>query len=307
MDKIYDLIIIGAGPAGMTAALYALRMDIDLLIFEKNAPGGKMLNTHKIDNFPSQMNVSGGDVAQKMFQQIMELNADIKFSSVDKIESIDEKVKKVISNGEEYFAKTILIATGLKPRRLNVNNYDDFFGKGISTCLVCDGGFYRGKDIAVIGGGNSALEESLFASNIVNKINVINISSELTAFPSIKNSFNKLKNVEVYNDSELIEIKGKDKIESIIIKNNKTNEENEISISGIFTYIGWDTTLDFLDLKKIDNINGVIKIDQFTGKTNIPGVFAAGDIINKSYRQITGAVSEGTNASLSIKKYLEEE
>ncbi len=306
MKKIYDLIIIGAGPSGMTAALYALRMDIDLLIFEKNAPGGKMLNTHKIDNFPSQMNVSGGDVAQKMFEQIMELGAEFKFSNIDKVESINEKVKKVISNGEEYFAKTILIATGLKPRKLNVDSYDKFFGKGISTCLVCDGGFYRGKDIAVIGGGNSALEESLFAANIVNKINIINIADNLTAFPSIKKSFDKLKNVEVFNNSELIKINGDDKIESIEVRDNKTNDIRIIPVSGIFTYIGWDTTLDFIELNSINNINGTVKIDHLTGETNIPGVFAAGDIVNKTFRQITGAVSEGTNAALSIKKYLEE-
>ncbi len=193
----------------------------------------------------------------------------------------------------------------MNPKKLEVKGYDKFFGKGISTCLICDGAFYKNKDILVVGGGNSAIEESLFAANIVNKIYVVNNLDKLTAFPSIVKSFKKLKNVELINNSEVVEIVGDKNIEYVNIKNNKNNEIKKLNVSGVFTYIGWIPSINFIKDKKILNDFNFIKSDLKLNKTDIPGVFAAGDIVDKEYRQITTAISDGTNAALSAKKYID--
>ncbi len=305
--KIYDLIIIGAGPAGLSAAVYATRSDMDTMIIERNAPGGKLLNTHKVDNVLGFQGISGAEMAMNFYKHATDFGVQFVFNEVQSIEDIDGKIKKVIlKDGKAFQTKTIIISTGMNPRKLNVKGYDEFFGRGISTCLICDGAFHRNKEIVVVGGGNSAIEESLFASNIVKKINIVNISDKLTAFPSIIKSFNKLTNVEVLNNSEVIEVYGDGKVEGVKIRNNLTNEINDLKVSGVFTYIGWLPSIDFIkENKELLNEYNFIKKNLKTGETNILGVYSAGDVIDKEYKQISTAISDGTNAALSAKKYLD--
>ncbi len=307
MSLIYDLVIIGSGPAGMSAALYAKRAELNVLIIEKGAPGGKLLNTHKVDNLIGFEGKPGSEIAMKFYEHVNNFAIKYEFSEVISIENIYQKEKKIIlKNNKEIITKSIIIATGMNPKKLDAKGYDQFFGKGISTCLICDGAFYRNKDILVVGGGNSAIEESLFASNIVNKIYIVNNLESLTAFSSIVKSFNKLKNVELINNSEVVEIVGKEKINYVNIINNKTKKITKLNVSGVFTYIGWIPSINFIKDKKILNDLNFVKANLKTNETLIPGVFAAGDIIEKDYRQITTAISDGTNAALSAKKYIDD-
>ncbi len=306
--KEYDVIIIGAGPAGLSAAVYATRAELKTLIIEKGAPGGKLLNTHKVDNLIGFEGKSGADIAVNFYEHATKFGVEFMFDEVvDLINVSKSKKELVLKNGNNVITKTVIIATGMDPRKLDVPGYDKFFGRGVSTCLICDGAFYRGKDILVIGGGNSAIEESLFASKIVNKIYVVNIAKNLTAFPSEINSFNKLTNTEVFNDSQVVSINGDNKIESVTIKNNSTGEEKTILVSGVFSYVGWNPSVTFLsNNKQTLNKFNFVETDNNTLETKINGVFSAGDVNEKKYRQITTAISDGTAAALSAKKYIDE-
>ena len=307
-NKDYDLVIIGAGPAGLTAGIYASRSNMKTLIIERSAPGGRMLNSHKVDNFPGMPEISGADIAKNFYDHAVQLGVEFEFTEVNKIIDID-KTTKIINtlNKKSFKTKAIIIATGTQPRRIDVKNYDKFFGRGLSTCVICDGAFFKNKDIAIIGGGNSAVEESLFIAGTVNKINIINILPEFDAFPSIIESFRKYKNIEEFHNSKVISINGKDNIESITIRNLITQKETEIPLSGVFTYVGSIPSSNFLKGDKtILNENNFINADFETNTTLYPGIFSAGDIVNKKFKQIATAVSDGAKAALSAKKYIDE-
>lgn len=306
MEKI-DLLIVGGGPAGLAAAIYGARANLKTIIIEKGAPGGKLLNTHKVDNYPGFKSLTGTELALKFIDHAESLGAKIENDEVIKISNINKKEKIVIlKSNKKYQTKTIIFAMGMNPKKLPLEEYKTYFGKGISTCIVCDGAFYRNKDIAVIGGGTSASEESLFASKIVKNIYIINLFDKLDVVDSIKKNIEKTKNIHLKFNSELIKINGDGKkIFSITIKNKLTNKIEEISVEGVFTYIGWIPASKFLQKSAILNKDNFITIDYKTGKMGIDGIFAAGDITSKEFHQVSGAVSDGTNAALSAKKYID--
>ncbi|NQX83234.1 MAG: FAD-dependent oxidoreductase [Mycoplasmataceae bacterium] len=306
MNKV-DLVIIGAGPAGLTSAIYASRSGYKTIVIEKSAPGGKMNNTHKIDNYPGLEGKEGWEFSMSFSAQAKNFGAKIIGGDVVEIKNLDSKDSKIVvlKNDIEYMCKTIIIATGLKPKKLEVVGYDKYFGKGISTCVVCDGAFYKGKDIAIIGGGNSAIEESLFVSDLVNKIYIINKFSEFNAEQITLNKLKGLKNIDFFYNTNVIKILGKnDKVSSIKIKNVNTKKEKEINISGIFTYIGWNAENFFIKDKEMLDKNGLLIIDKENMQTKYKGVFAAGDIVSKQFKQVTIATSEGTKSALEAVKYM---
>ncbi|BDV02656.1 MAG: thioredoxin reductase [Candidatus Hepatoplasma vulgare] len=306
MKVDYDVVILGAGPAGLTASIYLSRLSIDNLIIENSVPGGKLLNTFRVENYTGIIGKTGSEIAIDFLNHAKKLGAKILIEEIEKIDDLDKEIKIIYLKDKKIIkTRIVIIATGLTAKKLEINDYNLLFGKGIHTCLICDAPFYKGEKIAVIGGGNSALEESIFAINFVDKLNIVNITNEPTAFEYITKELKENKNVEIYNNSVIKKINHLNgNIKSIIIEDSKTKKEREIKVSGIFTYIGWIPNTSFLPFE-ILNKNKYIIVDK-NNKTKIKGVFAAGDVIEKKYRQLVIATSDGAIAALEAKKYLEE-
>lgn len=291
---MYDLIIVGAGPAGLTSGIYARRANKKVLILEANSYGGAIINTHAIDNYPTQPHINGFDFATKLYEQTKELGAEIKFEKV--VEINDGKYKKVVTNKNTYETKTIILATGSDNRKLGLEKEKEFTGKGVSYCATCDGAFYKGKDVAVIGGGSTALDDAIYLQDIVNKVYLINKNS---SFKDDNGFINKLKdNVEVIYNSNITKLLGEEKLTAIEI-----NNEKEINIDGLFIAVGRVPENEkFASIIKVDE-KGYIIADEDC-HTNIEGIYVAGDNRTKSVRQLTTAVSDGTVAAVEAIKYI---
>lgn len=296
----YDLIIIGAGPAGITAAIYGLRANLNVLIIEKESNGGKLSKTSRIDNYPGISNINGLELAEKFVEQAKSLGATIISGNVTKIDN-DKNI--YLENDESYSAKAIVIATGCNEKMLDIARADEFVGKGISYCAVCDGFFYRNKEIVVIGGGNSALEEAIFLSSIAKKVTIVIRRDEFRADESL---------VEEIKNNDKIEIIYKhlpdslnivnEKIAGLYIKNVDDNQVTLVECQGIFPYIGSYPATSFLDKSLLDEKGYLIVDNNMASKTE--GIFAAGDCIQKQLRQIITACSDGAVAANSAIKYI---
>lgn len=302
MRKI-DLFIAGTGPAGLSAALYASRAGLSVLISEKAAPGGRLINTHKVENYVGAGAVTGVELAMKNIEQATSFGAEILYSGTKHIEKVDNKFIIDMEDGSQVEAKTVFIASGTSSRPLNVPGYKELYNKGVSGCIVCDGAFHRGKEVAVVGGGNSAVEEGLFASDIVEKLHIINIGNELTAEQVTIDNAMKKDNIVFYNNAVTKSINGTDSVESITFE--KDGEEITLPVSGVFVYVGQDANTDFVKDLGITDEWGYIQADPTNMETKIPGLYAGGDVIVKHHRQIATAVGDGTNAALEIKAYID--
>lgn len=305
MEKV-DLVIIGAGPAGLTSGIYASRAGLKTVIIESGPPGGKLNNTYHIENYPGIVQSKGYELAMTLMDQVKNFGGELISGEVIKISNLTSTKEKEVhlSNGKKFITKTIIIAVGMSAKKLDIPGYDKYFGKGVSVCVVCDGAFYRGKDIAVIGGGNSATEESLFAANIVKKLYIINNFPTFKAEETTLKKLDTLDNVELLTNTEIKSINGGDsRITSISVLDKNTNEQKDIEVSGVFTYIGWDPMSNFLKDTNLLDDSGFLTVNK-NGETSIPGIYAAGDILTKTFKQITTAVSDGTNAALSAKEYI---
>lgn len=296
--KIYDSVVIGAGAAGMTAAIYLKRSNLDVLIIEKETPGGVMNLTATIDNYPGLPNVNGMELSNSMYQQIVDLGIEYRNTMAVEIEDKDG-YKLIKTTDNEIKTKTIIIATGRIPRRLGLPNEDSLVGRGISWCAICDGFFFRGRNVAVVGGGNSAIEESLHLTSIVNQLHVINKNDNLKADKILQDRLLAHDNVKLYNNSQVVElIKEEDRLKAI-----KLNSGEEIQVDGIFLYIGFDPDVKCFIKNKIQLENGYIVVDK-NMKTSIDGVYACGDVVKKDVYQITTATGDATIAATSVKEYL---
>ena len=296
---MYDIIIVGGGPAGMTAAIYGASARKKVLILEKDSMGGKILKTNKIKNYPGFEEISGFDYSNNLFNQIKKLGVEVKFEEVLKI----NKDKSIITNKSKYNAGAIIIATGSKNKTLNILNEDKFLGKGISYCATCDGMFFKGKNVAIVGGGNSSISEALYLSNIVKNLYVIYRQKEFK-FDSIDlETLKKKDNVTFIFNSTVSKLNGNEFIESITVKNNEDNNESEISVDGLFISIGF-TPLSSLceEILELSDNGYILSNEECT--TNIDGVFVAGDVRKKSVRQLTTACSDGTIAAIKAFNYL---
>jgi len=300
VNNMYDVIIIGAGPAGLTAAIYALRAKKSVLVFESNMVGGQIVNTLDIENYPVNPHISGYDFATNLKKQAEELGAIIKNEKV--IEVINNNTKIVKTEESVYNAKTIIIASGLENRTLNLPNEVELVGKGISFCATCDGNFFRSKDVAVVGGGNTALEDALYLSNIVNKVYLIHRRNEFRGDAKTVDLIKSKENIELILESNVNSINGENNLESIDVINNEGNIKN-IKVSALFIAIGKKPNIDYL--KGIINTNesGFIISDE-SCKTNVDGIFVAGDIREKKVRQLVTATSDGAVAALEAINYL---
>lgn len=296
-NKIYDSIIIGAGPAGLSAAIYLKRANIDVLVVEKGAFGGKVNYTAIIDNYLGEENVFGPDLAFKFYNHAIENDVDIVSDDIINVTKKDQ-VFIVKSSYEEYLAKTIIVASGTTDKKLDLVNANKFEHHGISYCAVCDGPLYKNKTVAVIGGGNSALEESLYLANIASKVYLIHRREEFRGENKLVDKIKINSNIELKLSSTVVELLGNDKLETIKLSNGET-----LNVSALFPYIGQIANTNFLDFKNLCNESGYIIVNS-NMETCVDGLFAAGDVTNKKLKQIVTATGDGALAATSVIEYL---
>lgn len=293
MNQIFDCIIIGAGISGCTAAIYLKRAGLNILMLEKKAIGGQIINTSEIENYPTITSTDGFTFSENLKKQIKNLNIEIKYEEVLDIKNND--VKEVVTKNNTYLTKNIIIATGRIPRKLDLENENNLLGKGISYCATCDGFFYKNKDVAILGGGNSALEAAIYLSKICNNVTIINRSEKLRADYELINEVKNLNNIKIIYNEQIKELKENNGYLDSLILNNQT-----LKVDGLFIYIGLIPTLPFIKNINLNLENGYILVDNKM-KTNIDGIYACGDIIKKDLYQIITAASEGAIAASNIK------
>ena len=301
--KELDLIIIGGGPAGLTAAIYAGRAKLNTLLLENKILGGQVRNSFTIENYPGFKSIEGGKLADLIQEQAAEFGAVIdEFDLIENIYLSDEE-KTVETETYIYKPKAVIIATGAVPRKLPIKGENEFAGRGIHYCAVCDGAMYEGKNIAVVGGGNSALEEALFLTRFAEKVYLVRRYDYFRGEQSVIDEVFNHPKIEVLLNEDMIEAKGDDFLNSVVLKNTVSKEISELKVDAVFGYIG--TEPKTADIKEYLNLTeqGYIITDEDM-QTNIKGVYAAGDVRDKKFRQITTAVADGTIALLNAEKYI---
>jgi thioredoxin-disulfide reductase len=303
---LYDTIIIGAGPAGMTAAVYASRREMKTLVIGA-ITGGQVAWAGEIENYPGFKSIKSWELIKGMREQVEANGVEIKSEQVEKIEEINDgkgRYFKVKTGAGEYEGRTVVICAGLFPRKLGIPSENRYAGRGISYCANCDGPFYKGKSVAVVGGGNAALDAAEVMSKIAAKVYLVHRSCNFKAFEAVLEEVGKRENVEVLTDSEIEEISGETKIENIRVINNKTGDKREIAVDGVFIEIGRVPNTEFVgDFVSRDD-RGQIIVDELC-RTSRPGVFAGGDVTNVRFKQITVAIGQGTIAALAAYQYLQ--
>ncbi len=302
---MYDVIIIGGGPAGLTASIYTSRAKLKTLILEKMIPGGQVTTTHLVENYPGFPEPINGFLLMSHFQkQAQNFGAEIVISKeVTSIEK-EDKIFKIKTPDNEYKAKAVLIATGAKYKTLGIPGEEKFKGRGVSYCATCDGAFFKDKEVAVIGGGNSALEEALFLTKFVKKVYLIHRRFQFRADKILQDRVKENEKIEPILNYVPVSVNGKDEVESITIEERDTKERKKIKVDGVFFFIGLSPNSEFLkDFVKKDE-NGYIIVNENL-ETNVEGCFAAGDVIKKKVRQIATAVGDGATAGVNIREYLE--
>jgi thioredoxin reductase (NADPH) len=301
----YQLVIIGSGPAGMTAGLYASRAMMKTLILDKMGSGGQMLKTHWIDNYPGFVDgVSSAELTEKMLNQAKRFGLEEKYGEVSFIEAVSRKHFRInLVDGNSIDTNAIIITTGAGPKTLNVPGEKEFTGRGVSYCATCDGFFYRGQDIAVVGGGDSAVQEALFLTKFAKKIYLIHRRDRLRATGVVQEMAFKEPKIELVWNTTIEKINGENEVTGITVKNKISGEIKEIALTGVFIYVGIEPYTDFMgDLIKKDSL-GFIITDEWM-KTSCEGIYAAGDCRAKPLRQIITACGEGATAAYAVEHYL---
>ncbi|SCY04875.1 thioredoxin-disulfide reductase [Butyrivibrio sp. INlla14] len=307
---MYDLIIVGSGPAGLSAAVYAKRAGLKMIIIEKNpVSGGQIIDTYEVDNYLGIPGVNGFDLGMKFREHADKLGAEFVDATVSAIEVVDAgsdtkaPVYKVVTDNGEFESNTVILATGAHHSKLEISGEEEFIGKGVSYCATCDGAFYRGKVTAVNGGGDVAVEDAIFLSRFCSKVYLIHRRDELRATKILQEELFGLENVEVIWDSVVKEIKGEDKVNQLVIENVKTKEVSNVDVDGIFVAIGIRPSTDLVDgLVELDGQGYVVAGED--GATSVPGIFVAGDSRKKRLRQIVTAVADGANAVTAVQDFL---
>lgn len=304
-EKIYDVIIAGAGPAGLTAAVYTSRAALSTLMIERGIPGGQMANTEEVENYPGFDHILGPDLSNKMFEHAKKFGAEYAYGDVTDI--IDGEEYKIVKAGsKEYKARAVIISTGAEWKKLGVPGESELGGRGVSYCAVCDGAFFKGKDLIVVGGGDSAVEEGVYLTRFANKVTIVHRRDQLRAQKILQQrAFDNEKVDFIWNHTvkEIHEENGK--VGKVTLVNTQTGEESEQKIDGVFIYIGMIPLSKPFEKLGITNENGYIETNEQMA-TSVPGIFAAGDVREKTLRQIVTATGDGSIAAASAQHYVEE-
>lgn len=302
---MHDIIIIGAGAAGLTASIYAIRREMKVLVITKDI-GGQMLWTNEIENYPGFSSITGYELIEKMKKQAVDFGVDIREAEVQKIEKQPDGSFIVYTSRDQFSTRAVVVTMGLSPRRLAVPGELELSGRGVTYCATCDGPFFKGKTVAVIGGGNSALDAAELMSKIASKVYLIHRSSEFRAFEALVDEVRQRGNIEIMLNTQIVSIAGTDKVERTIIKDAVSGVETELALDGIFVEIGriasTDVVADYVDRTPQNKI-----IVNSRCETKTPGLFAAGDVTDGEFKQITIATGQGTIAALSAYQFLQKQ
>ncbi len=302
MSETLDLIIVGAGPAGIAAAIYASRAKLSFVILEKSFAGGQIVNTYEIENYPGIKATSGFELSTMFREHAEELDVEFLSEEVREIH-LDADIKTVVTNSTSYKAKTVILATGASWKKLGAPGEDKFSGMGISYCATCDGAFYREKVTAVVGGGDVAVEDAIYLSRLCKKVYLIHRRDELRAVKVLQEHLFKIENIEILWHNEVKEIVGDQAVEGITVVNNQTNTEQELDVDGVFIAVGSDPNSELVKDQVETDAKGWIKTDEDC-ETSVSGVYAAGDLRVKSLRQVLTAASDGAVSVYAAERYL---
>ncbi len=303
---MYDIIIIGGGPAGLTAGLYTTRAKLKSLLLEKGLTGGLVTTTEWVENYPGfEEGILGAELAQKMEKQAVKFGLEITQGNVAKV-TIKDKTKEVtLEDGQKYEAKSIILATGAHPRNLKIEGEDKFRGKGVSYCATCDGAFFKGESIAVVGGGDSAVQEAIFLTKFADTVYIVHRRDKLRAEKILQERAFSNSRIKFVWDSVPEQIAGEAGVNALHIRNVKTDKKTVLHVQGVFIYIGYNPNTEFIaGLANLDKDNYIIADENMS--TSAPGIFAAGDVRSKLLKQIATAVGDGATAAVAAEKYIEE-
>ena len=305
-----DTIIIGSGPAGYTAAIYAARADLNPVMYTGLEPGGQLTTTTEVDNFPGYpQGVDGPTMMNELKEQAERFGTKVKIDFISKVDFSKDKGgihKLYTQNGDEIKSKTVIISTGASAKYLGLPSEQRLIGGGVSACAVCDGFFYKNQDVAIVGGGDTAIEEATYLAKICNNVTMLVRKDHFRASKAMQNRLSNYDNIKVLFNHEVIEVMGENVVDGLKIKSNLTNDVSELKITGLFIAIGHSPNTDiFKGIVDMDD-SGYILTDKTSTKTNIPGVFAAGDVQDKDYRQAVTAAGTGCMAALDAERYLQE-
>ena len=302
--KEYDVVIIGAGPGGMTAAIYTQRAGLKTVMLEKAAPGGKMMTTWEVENYTGMGNVSGYEISEKMFNHTQELGVEYQYGDVTNIKDLGEYKEVETATGEVYKTKAVIIGTGTVPRSTNAPGESRLTGRGVSWCAICDGAFFKDQRIMVVGGGNSAIEEAVYLTKTVEHITVVNILPTLQADKKAIDQAEATGKMDFLLGYEVVSFNGENDLETVTIRHAETKEEQDIPVTGAFVFIGQVPTTEFAKDLGITNKWGYI-VTNADMSTAVPGIYGIGDVIEKELRQIVTAAADGSIAAVAVSKYVE--
>lgn len=303
--KKYDVIVIGAGPGGMTAALYASRANLSVLMLDRGIYGGQMNNTAEVENYPGFKSILGPDLAKEMYESSTQFDAEYAYGNVEKITVAADNTKSVKTDSDEYTAKALIIATGSQYKKLGVPGEDEYGGRGVSYCAVCDGAFFRDREVIVVGGGDSAIEEGSYLTQLVKKVDVVHRRDELRAQKILQDRAFANPKIDFTWDTIVTEIEGDgQKVTGVKTHNKKTGQDTEVPISGVFIYVGVEPMTEPFQKLGITDEEGWIKTNEKM-ETAVSGIFAIGDVRKKELRQITTAVGDGSIAGQGVFSYIE--
>ncbi len=300
---VYDVVIIGGGPAGMTAAIYTARARLSTVLIEKAGCGGQMAITDLLENYPGfNGGINGFDLAMKLEEQVKDFGAEIKYEEVVSIEDAGH-IKKIITTDKTYEAKTVIIAAGTKVKNIGIPGEEKFIGRGVSFCAICDAPFYKDKDVLVVGGGDSALQEAIYLAKFAKNVTLIHRRDEFRAAKILQERILSYSNIAVMMDTIPEEIIGEEKIEKVRLSNVKTGKKTDLEVNGVFVFVGLLPNTLFLSEFALDATGYIITDENM--HTSVPGIFACGDIRKKVLRQVVTAASDGAQAAISAQHYLE--
>lgn len=301
---MYDIIIIGSGPAGLSAAIYAQRACLDTIVIEKNGiSGGQVLNTWEVDNYPGFPGVTGFELSRQFREHANKLGARVVQDEVVQVE-LSGNVKKVVCEEETYEARCVILASGAHHRTLEVPGEEELRGAGVSYCATCDGAFFRGRTVAVVGGGDAALEDAIFLARMCEKVYIVHRRDKLRGAKRLQERLQALENIEFVWNSETAAIEGNGQVEALRLRQTQTGEERRLDVDGVFIAVGIAPESELYAGQLGLDEQGYIRADE-SGQTSVPGVFAAGDVRTKALRQILTAASDGANCVASAERYLQ--